>query len=255
MTTSLLLAGCGGRAYDRVVIVGLLVPARTPVPASGARIQQLPPMPALGLAPDTADGSVLIAVDQQQFYHDHGYELPAYAKRSVRAEADPHLDDFRHLVEDLAAVRHLLDRVFGDLESDVRAEGQEHEAQPSGAPNRHAALVLKPGEWGTLVNRVMQVTIAIDHLAATALQPGPDGKPVDALNGEAIHQRRRNELWEGMETGVELVLLASETLASAGAFAELCTYPVHGPELEPLLATIRAQAQTVAALVHEQNAP
>ena len=247
----LALAGCAQR-YDRVAVVGLVVPVRAAPPAPGATLQALPPLDGLPVAPDTSDGAVLIEVDQQRFWQDHGFVLPAW--RAPRAAApDTRLDELRELSASIAAIRVLLDGVFAAA---APGQGGVEPASPGAgadAGQRRASLVLSPEDWSGLTSRLATLAARLDALASAARQEDGLGGGGGAHDGEAIHQRLAEALWAGLEPLALGLAAQANELGTDGAFAALRRHPAHGAAMETQLEQVRAVAQLLAQTVRQRE--
>ncbi len=255
----LALAGCAQR-YDRVAVVGLVVPVRAPPPAPGTTLQELPPLEGLPVTPDTSDGAVLVEVDQQRFWQDHGYVLPAW-QAPRPGVPDAHLDDLRGLAASIAAIRVLLDGVFAaagpqggaDQAGAAAAAAPDHAGASTDAGRRRASLVLSPADWSGLTDRLATLAARIDALAGAARQEDGLGGSGGAHDGKAIHQRLAEAQWAGLEPlALDLAAQAGD-LGVDGAFAALRRHPAHGAAMEEQLDQVRTVAQLLARTVRQRE--
>ncbi len=250
----LALAGCAQR-YDRVAVVGLVVPVRTAPPARGTTLQQLPPLEGLPVAPDTSDGAVLVEVDQQRFWQDHGYILPAWQAPHAAAP-DTRLDELRDLSASIAAIRVLLDGVFaasspGGADAGPAATGAPGAGADAG--RRRASLMLSPEDWSGLTSRLATLAARIGALNSAARQDDGLGGSGGAHDGEAIHQRLAEALWAGLEPLALGLAAQANDLGTDGVFAALRRHPAHGAAMEVQLEQVRAVAQLLAQTVRQRE--
>lgn len=236
--------GCSSRPYSRLEIARVISPiAEKDIPKDGIRLQPLPPMPeAYGLKPDTDDGTVLIEIDQQQFFRDFGRTLPAWEpKRVLREETDRTVAATSTINENLRIVREILDRML--------ASGEDKSNKTGSEVGGIVGYALCAADWNGIQDRVISLSEIMEKTIGT-LRDAPA-----ALDGKSEVAKRLAAMWEGMDSKADMIVVAAARLTSSGGYNVVMKDPRYSKEFIEANARIVDGAKVLKDSVIGRSAP